>query len=119
MKYPSYFFGWRALGKAFRFPRCCVFHFSRGTTALELSEKSPIKYKLFTQSILDGTGYIPCQHCLSRGLKFQNKRYKEIFLSRKKNRFSKRFKNRLNNSYYDNFSGTINYAIKFARYINL
>lgn len=122
MKYPSYLSylcGWRTQGKVYRFPRCCVFHFSRGTTALELSEKSPIKYKLFTQSILDGTGYIPCQHCLSRGLKFQNKRYKEIFLSRKKNRFSKRFKNRLYNSYYDNFRGTINYAIKSARYINL
>ena len=57
MKYPSYLFGWRTLGKAFRFPRCCVFHFSRGTTALELRQKTPIKYKLFTQSILDGTGY--------------------------------------------------------------
>ena len=119
MKYPSYLFGWRTLGKAFRFPRCCVFHFSRGTTALELRQKTPIKYKLFTQIILDGTGYIPCQHCLSRGLKFQNKRYKEIFLSRKKNRFSKRFKNRLNNSYYDNFKDTINWAIKSAQYINL
>jgi hypothetical protein len=122
MKYPSYLCylcGWRTQGKVYRFPRCCVFHYSRGTTALELSEKSPIKYKLFTQSILDGTGYIPCQHCLSRGLKFQNKRYKEIFLSRKKNRFSKRFKNRLNNSYYDNFRDTISYAIKSARYINL
>ena len=119
MKYPSYLYGWRTQGKVYRFPRCCVFHFSRGTTALELRQKTPIKYKLFTQSILDGSGYVPCQQGLRRGLTFQNKRYKEIFLSRKKNRFSKRFKNRLNNSYYDNIRDIINYAIKSARYINL
>ena len=92
--YLTYSPGWRKLGKKFYYPKCCVYNFSRYITADKVLQHKT-KGKLYINSIFDGTGYVPCFHCLVKIKTKENKIYKYIHNKRKSNRFSKKFSLRI------------------------
>lgn len=89
--------GWRILGKKYNYPKCCVYNFSRYITADKVV-RHKTKGKLFIESIFNGTGYVPCFHCLVRITTKENRIYNYIHNKRKSNRFSNRFMQRLLNT---------------------
>ena len=65
---PQYFFRHRNLtavffGKLFNYPKCCIKQFDqRGG----LFSYSPANKRRYENSILDGSGYVPCDKCLRK-----------------------------------------------------